>query len=154
MEISIHYDLFPDLGALNAQDRNLVEKAIDAAKKAYAVYSKFHVGAALLLDNEEIIVGNNQENIAYPSGLCAERTALFFAGANFSEHKILSLAVYGAGDLMGSSGPVTPCGSCRQVMAESINRQKTGFELLLAGADGSVVKFNNALDLLPLPFGF
>jgi len=153
MEITISYETFSAPDALHVQDRNLVNRAIEASQQAYAVYSKFHVGAALLLENGEIILGNNQENIAYPSGLCAERTALFFAGANFPNVKIISLAVYGAGTLLENNGPVTPCGSCRQVMAESINRQKSGFELLLAGADGSVVKFKNALDLLPLPFG-
>lgn len=153
MELKISYEHFSNLTALNNQDRLLVERATAASEKAYAVYSKFHVGAAILLEDETIVCGNNQENIAYPSGLCAERTALFFVGANFPEKKILSLAIYGAGDLLEGSGPVTPCGSCRQVMAESVARQNSGFELLLAGADGSVVKFNNALDLLPLPFG-
>ena len=153
MELKISYEHFSDLQTLNIQDRLLVEKAKAASETAYAIYSKFHVGAAVLLDDHTIVCGNNQENIAYPSGLCAERTALFFVGANFPEKKILSLAVYGAGDLLEGSGPVTPCGSCRQVMAECVARQKGGFELLLAGADGSVVKFKNALDLLPLPFG-
>jgi cytidine deaminase len=153
MELKISYEHFSDLLSLDTRDRMLVEKAKSASKKAYAIYSQFHVGAAVLLEDESIVCGNNQENIAYPSGLCAERTALFFVGANFPEKKILSLAVYGAGDLLEGKGPVTPCGSCRQVMAECVARQNVGFELLLAGADGSVVKFKNALDLLPLPFG-
>lgn len=153
MDLTITYETFSGQEFLNAQDHLLVEKSIEASQRAYAVYSKFHVGAALLLENGEIILGNNQENIAYPSGLCAERTALFFAGANFPTLKIVSLAVYGSGALLEGNGPVTPCGSCRQVMAESIKRQQTGFELLLAGANGSVVKFKSALDLLPLPFG-
>jgi cytidine deaminase len=153
MKISISYETFSETSLLNVIDRALVEKAILASNNAYARYSKFHVGAAVLLENGDIILGNNQENIAYPSGLCAERTALFYAGANYPILKITSLAVYGSGDLLEGRGPVTPCGACRQVMAESIQRQNIGFELLLAGADGSVVKFKNALDLLPLPFG-
>ena len=153
MELKISYETFSETALLNDEDRELVKQAILASDTAYAVYSKFHVGAALLLENGDVILGNNQENIAYPSGLCAERTALFFAGANHPKLKITSLAVYGVGELLESKGPVTPCGACRQVMAESIRRQNSGFRLLLAGANGSVVKFNNALDLLPLPFG-
>lgn len=153
MEIKISYATFSTLQELNHQDRNLVEMAIAASENAYAVYSNFHVGAAALLDDGSIHIGNNQENIAYPSGLCAERTLLFFIGSNFPNKKILSLAVFGKGQLLDTHGPVTPCGACRQVMAESVARQQIGFELLLAGADGTVVKFENALDLLPLPFG-
>lgn len=153
MELKISYELFNSTLDLNEKDKQLVEEAVKAANSAYAKYSNFKVGAALLLDNGEIVLGNNQENIAYPSGLCAERTALFYTGANFPNQKVISLAVYGVGDLLENNGPVTPCGSCRQVMAETISRQNKGFELLLIGANGQIVKFQNALDLLPLPFG-
>ena len=153
MEITIHFESFPDSASLNETDKKLVELAKNTSKEAYAVYSNFHVGAAVLLQNGEIILGNNQENIAYPSGLCAERTALFYIGANLSKQRILKMAVYGAGDLLSNNALVTPCGACRQVMAETIHRQGSGFELLLIGVDGRVIKFNNALDLLPLPFG-
>jgi cytidine deaminase len=153
MEIKISYEVFSDASQLDVSDRLLISKAIHASDKAYAVYSKFHVGAALLLEDGDIVTGSNQENIAYPSGLCAERTVLFFTGSNYADKKIISLAIFGTGDLLEGNGPVTPCGSCRQVMAESIHRQNAGFELLLVGADGRIVKFKNALDLLPLPFG-
>ena len=95
MEIRINYEHFSHLEDLNYQDRQLVEHAMAASEKAYAVYSKFHVGAAVLLEDGQIITGNNQENIAYPSGLCAERTALFYIGANLPGTKIISLAIYG-----------------------------------------------------------
>lgn len=153
MEINITYEAFDDISSLNDQDTLLVNKAIEASKSAYAKYSNFQVGAALLLESGDIILGNNQENIAYPSGICAERTALFYAGSNYPNQKILSLAIYGVGELLKGNGPVTPCGSCRQVIAESIARQNSGFELILIGANGKIAKFKNALDLLPLPFG-
>jgi cytidine deaminase len=153
MEISIKYEHFPNWRDLPENDFKLIQEAISISQKAYAVYSQFHVGASLLLENGLVVTGSNQENIAYPSGLCAERTALFYAGAQYPELRILKLAVYGAGDLMIGAGPVPPCGSCRQVIAESIKRQQTGFELFLVGQNSEVLYFKNAIDLLPLPFG-
>jgi len=153
MEIRINYEQYATLDELQEEDRALILSAKNASLLAYAPYSEFHVGAALLMEDGSILTGNNQENIAYPSGLCAERTALFYAGANFPELKVKRLAIYGAGALLNSQGPVTPCGSCRQVIAETIKRQGSALEILLSGADGRTVKFNDALDLLPLPFG-
>jgi len=136
----------------------MISKMLELAKiargKAYAPYSNFHVGAALLLENGEIITGNNQENMAYPSGLCAERTALFYAGAHFPNVKVVGLAVFGAGNLQADGAPVAPCGACRQVISETIRRQRQGFHILLTGSNGYVVKLENALDLLPMPFRF
>jgi cytidine deaminase len=153
MEIKIQFDHITDWSLLSPQDLGLIDKAIAISKTAYAKYSDFHVGAALLLENGEIVVGSNQENIAFPSGLCAERTALFYSGSQYPNTKVLKLVIYGAGDLQASGAPVTPCGSCRQVIAETISRQAQGFELLLVGKNKDVLRFNNALDLLPLPFG-
>jgi len=153
-EIKISYQLFENSSELSADEQQLLIRAKEQASTAYAPYSEFQVGAALLLENGEVITGSNQENMAYPSGLCAERTALFFAGAQFPELKILRLAVFGAGSLQADGNPVTPCGACRQVISETIKRQNQGFEILLSGSNGQLVKLKNALDLLPMPFGF
>jgi cytidine deaminase len=153
MEILIQFDKISDWDLLSSDEVQLVEAAIQISQSAYAKYSSFHVGAALLLENGEFVLGSNQENIAFPSGLCAERTALFYAGSQYPGLKIMKLVVYGAGELLAEGTPVPPCGACRQVIAESIQRQGTGFELLLVGKNRQVLKFKNALDLLPLPFG-
>jgi len=154
MEIKINYHVHDHWHELNTADRNLVEQSISIAQQAYAPYSKFHVGAALLLKNGEIVLGNNQENIAYPSGMCAERTALFYVGAHYPNEHIEKLVIYAFGDLQADGEPVSPCGGCRQVISETIMRQGIGFELILVGKNGKVVRFANALDLLPFPFGF
>ncbi len=154
MEIKINFEVFEDWNSLGHEYTALIEQAIQISETAYAKYSSFHVGAALLLDNGSVVLGSNQENIAYPSGLCAERTALFYAGSQFPELKINKLVIYGAGELLSDGAPVPPCGACRQVIAESIQRQGSGFELVLVGKNKRTLIFKNALDLLPLPFGF
>lgn len=153
MEINIKFDHITDWSLLSSTHLSLIEKAIEISKSAYAKYSEFHVGAALLLENGEVVLGSNQENIAFPSGLCAERTALFYSGSQYPNLKVMKLVIYGAGDLQASGAPVTPCGACRQVIAETIQRQAQGFEMLLVGKNREVLRFENALDLLPLPFG-
>ena len=106
------------VGELDNIYRQLYEAAFEASKKAYAPYSKFHVGAAVLLENGEILSGNNQENAAYPSGLCAERTTLFYAGARYPDAAVLILAIAAMKD--GERVDlITPCGACRQVMLET-----------------------------------
>lgn len=154
MEITIKFEVFDDWNQLSNEAISLVQSAIDKAQTAYAKYSSFHVGAALLMEDDSVVLGSNQENIAYPSGLCAERTALFYAGSQFPELKIKKLVIYGAGQLLADGAPVPPCGACRQVIAESIQRQGAGFELILVGKNKRALVFKNALDLLPLPFGF
>lgn len=152
-KITISYNHYPDISVLSKEDQELIASAKEAVTKAYAPYSKFSVGAAVLLDDKKIIQGNNQENIAYPSGLCAERVALFYAGANFPEHNVVKIAIASTGDLIGPKGYLSPCGSCRQVMAEVTKRQKANFEILLLNTDGSVLCFNSVSDLLPFVFG-
>ena len=98
--------------------QNLMNQAVEIRKKAYAPYSRFRVGAALLLDNGKVVLGSNQENAAYPSGLCAERVAIFYAGANYPEAKILKMAISATSDLTSNTTPIPPCGSCRQSIAE------------------------------------
>lgn len=152
-ELTIFYDFFHQVNELSAEDQSLVAKARDVAKHAHAPYSEFFVGAALLLDSGEIVLGSNQENIAFPSGLCAERVALFYAGANFPNQKIKKLIVVANGDLIAKDAVLSPCGSCRQVMLESQNRQEDNFSIYLVGQDDSVHVFNSIFDLMPLAFG-
>lgn len=142
------YTEFDGLESLLPDDRTLVLRAIEARKRAYAPYSKFFVGAALRLDDGTIVEGNNQENAAYPSGLCAERVAIFAAKANHPDRDISDLAVVTDGGML----PASPCGSCRQVMVEFENNQQTPIRLILANMKGRVLIIDRAADLLPLCF--
>jgi len=150
---TIEYKLLDNWNQLNESDRLLVDKAFDACNRAYAPYSKFHVGAAVLLDNGVIVEGNNQENVAYPSGLCAERVALFYAGANYPTSKVDTICIVAKGDLLPIENLLTPCGACRQVMIETENRQKKAFRTILVSQNNKVMIFETALDLLPFAFG-
>ncbi len=152
-KLSIEYDLLESWEALSAEDRELVERAYAVCENAYAPYSKFRVGAAVKLGNGEIILGSNQENIAYPSGLCAERVALFYAGANFPEEVVETICVVARGELLPWDRVLSPCGSCRQVMLETENRQKKAYRIILVSQDNKTLVFNAALDLLPFAFG-
>ena len=138
---------------LSESDRNLVKSAKEIAGNAYARYSQFKVGAALLLADGEIVLGSNQENIAYPSGLCAERVALFYAGANFPNVVINTICIVAKGDLLEEGMNLSPCGGCRQVMVESEMRQNSGIRVILVNQDDTVSIFNSAASLLPLTFG-
>jgi len=126
--------------------------AINARKKAYAPYSKFNVGTAILLDNNEIIIGNNQENAAYPSGMCAERVAIYFAGAKYPENTILKMAISASSMLKEIDKPVAPCGGCRQAIAEYEVKQNKAIEIYFMGESGNVIMVNSLKDLLPLAF--
>jgi cytidine deaminase len=139
------------LDELSEQQANLVRRAIDSAKLAYAPYSNFKVGAALLLANGEIVTGNNQENAAYPSGLCAERVAIFYAGANFPGVPVKMIAVTALKDGVLQEEPVSPCGGCRQVMLEKESQEKAPMEVILYGTN-KIQILKQATDLLPLPF--
>lgn len=152
-KIEIEYQELDSWKDLAFEDHVLVEKANEVMKNAYAPYSKFKVGASVRLSNNEIITGSNQENIAYPSGLCAERVALFYAGANYPNEKIETLCIVAKGDLVPVETILSPCGSCRQVMVESEKRQEKEYRIILVSQNGTTVVFNSALDLLPLAFG-
>ncbi len=118
VKLDINYTEYSSAEEMNPQDRQLVEAAIEAQKGSYAPYSRFNVGAALRLEDGTIVKGANQENAAYPSGLCAERTAMFSASANYPGKAMVSLAIVGGFEGTVSDGPCSPCGACRQVMAE------------------------------------
>ncbi len=137
---------------LSEEEKRLIDVAKNASKNAYAPYSQFKVGSAVLLENGETIAGNNQENIAYPSGMCAERVALYYANATFSDTKIKTIAVaaYFGGDYVER---ISPCGSCRQALQEAENRQKSPIRILLYGKN-EIYVIESVQDLMPLGFTF
>lgn len=150
-EIQIKFREFQQAD-LNSIDNNLVLKAVEAAKNAYAPYSHFRVGAAVLLADGSLVLGNNQENAAYPSGLCAERVALFYANANYPNTSVdtICVVVIDKDDNVIPQS-VSPCGSCRQVIAETEMRYKSDIRILLVSKN-SILEFKSIKDLLPLSF--
>ena len=144
--------VFNDLSEVPEDVRNLMDQAIDARNKAYAPYSKFNVGAALLLENGKIVTGSNQENASYPSGLCAERTAIYYAGSQYPDVKILKLAITASSQNNPTNNPIPPCGACRQAISEYEINQKTPIEIYFMGETGKVAKSNSLANLLPLVF--
>jgi cytidine deaminase len=152
INITTSFTIYDNLGELPGEIQDLMNQAIEVRKKAYAPYSKFRVGAALLLDNGKIILGSNQENAAYPSGLCAERTAIFYAGSAYPEAKILKMAITAASDTNQTTAPIPPCGSCRQSIAEYEIKQDTPIEIYFMGEIGEVYKSSSLKNLLPLMF--
>lgn len=153
-EISVtsSFEVYDNLKELSAEIQDLMNQAVEIRKKAYAPYSQFKVGAALLLDNGKIILGSNQENAAYPSGLCAERVAIFHAGSVYPEAKILKMAITAASDNNQTQAPIPPCGSCRQSIAEYEIKQDTPIEIYFMGEIGEVYKSASLKNLLPFMF--
>jgi len=151
VEIRINIEEYKSPDELSDEEQQLIEKAIQAARDAYAPYSEFHVGASLLLENGTFIYGNNQENAAYPDGLCAERVAMFAANAMHpgSPVKMMAIAAIFQDKLLDQ--PVYPCGSCRQALLESENRFKHPVRILMYGKAG-IHAVNSIKDLLPLSF--
>ena len=144
--------VYDSVDELSVDVKQLMEKAVEARNKAYAPYSKFNVGAALILDNGEIITGSNQENASYPSGLCAERTAIYYAGAKYPEARIIKMAITAASQNQKTESPIPPCGACRQAVAEYEVKQKNAIEIYFMGETGKVAKSNSLANLLPLVF--
>ncbi|WP_179345382.1 cytidine deaminase [Winogradskyella ursingii] len=137
---------------LNEEIQQLMNAAIEARDNAYAPYSKFHVGTAILLDNNKVVIGSNQENASYPSGLCAERTAIYYAGAKYPNAKILKMALTASSQNQVTDKPIPPCGACRQAIAEYELKQDQPIEIYFMGAKGKVVKSDSLSNLLPLLF--
>lgn len=150
--ISAEFQTFESLEELPGHIIELMKKTFEARDKAYAPYSKFHVGAALLLDNGEIITGSNQENASYPSGLCAERTAVYYAGAEFPEAKIKCIAISATSLKRPLTTPIPPCGACRQALVEYEVKQNSNMEVYFMGESGAIVRAKSVKDLLPLIF--
>ena len=147
-----NFTVVDHLEDLDAESKYLAHKAKDAAGHAYAPYSKFLVGAAVLLDDGSIVTGANQENAAYPSGMCAERVAIFSAAAQHPDKKITKIAVVAKRKTGKETLPSTSCGPCRQVMLEFEQKQKKNIEVIMQNQDHKWVKAPSAESLLP--FGF
>ena len=133
-------------------EKKLIAAAKHATEKSYAPYSNFKVGAALLLKNGEIITGNNQENAAYPSGLCAERVAVFYANSVYPDQKIEAIAIAAWANNTFTKDAITPCGGCRQVLLEAENRFSAPMRILMYSEEGIYV-VNTIKTMLPLSFG-
>jgi len=140
------------LSELSAEEQQLVSNAKSAFKTAYAPYSGFLVGVSVLLENGEVINGSNQENVAYPSGLCAERVALFYAGAKYPNVKINTIAVSVLSKNFEVTDVISPCGACRQVMAEYEDKQDMPIKVILHSPTDEVLIANRVEDLLPFMF--
>lgn len=150
-EIKIAYMEYASVEELPSQDRLLADAAIEAVALSYAPYSNFNVGAAVMFEDGEIVKGANQENAAYPSGLCAERTALFYASASRPDKAMTAIAIAAGQNGHLCKSPATPCGACRQVMAQYQTKSGKSMSVLLVGAN-RVWKFEKVDDLLPLIF--
>ena len=152
ISITTQFSVFDSTEELPIDIQNLMEQAVAIRKKAYAPYSKFRVGTALLLDNGKIVIGSNQENAAYPSGLCAERVAVFHSGAMYPDAKILKMAITAASDTNITTAPIPPCGSCRQSIAEYEIKQESPIEIYFMGEVGAIYKSASLKNLLPFMF--
>ncbi len=151
-EITIAFENYNDLSELEKDDQALCREAVKAMDNSHSPYSKFKVGAALRLHSGKIIRGSNQENVAYPSGLCAERTALFHWGANYPTDAIESIAVTAHTDEFMIEQPVTPCGSCLQVLAEYEKKQNSRIRVILYCIGGPVMIIGGIESFLPFLF--
>ena len=150
-EIKIAWREYYGLDELDVQDRELAQAAIDATALSYAPYSGFNVGAAVLFEDGEIVKGANQENAAYPSGLCAERTALFYASASRPDKAMTAISIAAGQKGKICDMPATPCGACRQVMAQYQTKSGRPMKVILVG-EKLIWSFDKVDDLLPLIF--
>lgn len=150
--LTIPYEEYSSLEELNASDRELCNEAIKAMANSHSPYSEFRVGAAVRLESGKIVYGSNQENVAYPSGLCAERVALFTIGSTYPNDKIVSMAITAHTDNFKITQPVTSCGACLQVMAEYEKKQSHPIDVLFYCQNGSIIKTKGIKSLLPFAF--
>ncbi|WP_299127226.1 cytidine deaminase [uncultured Winogradskyella sp.] len=152
VKIETTLEIYNTIKDLPQEIQNLMEAAVKARENAYAPYSNFKVGAAILLQNQKVVTGSNQENASYPSGLCAERTAIYYAGAQYPKAKMLKIAVTASSQNQITDTPIPPCGACRQAIAEYEIKQNHPIEIYFMGVKGKVVKSNSLANLLPLAF--
>lgn len=152
IKIESELEVYESIRELPHDIVNLMKAATEARELAYAPYSNFKVGAAILLENNEIVTGNNQENASYPSGLCAERTAIYYASAKYPDTVIKRIALTASSDNHITDKPIPPCGACRQAISEYEIKQDLPIEIYFMGIKGKVVKARSLSDLLPLAF--
>lgn len=152
IEVTTTFIEYESITALEPQDQTLMRQAVEIRKNAYAPYSQFRVGAALLLEDGTVVLGSNQENAAFPSGLCAERTAIFQAGALHPGKRILKIAISATSDLKVTNHPIPPCGACRQSILEYEVKQAQPIELFFMGAEGIVCYSPSLINMLPFHF--
>jgi cytidine deaminase len=152
VERSIAYTEYDSPKELSQEEQQLLQEAKRATEGSYSPYSHFAVGAAVLLENGEIITGSNQENAAYPVGLCAERVALFYASHKYPDIAVKAIAITAKSEIHSIQEPVKPCGSCRQVMAETEYRSKQKMKILLQGNTDKIIMLNGTDNLLPFSF--
>ncbi len=151
-KISIDYTEFNDINELEEDAKMLLNVARKYLNHAYAPYSKFKVAAAILLENNEIVMGTNQENAAYPSGLCAERVAMFYASSQYPKVPFKAIAITANNVSDTLKHPIFPCGSCRQVMLEYETLQNKKIQFILSGSEGKIIVINGIDNLLPFSF--
>lgn len=151
LKLTIEVSVYENTETFSKIEVLLIEKAKEAAKRAYAPYSGFWVGASVLLENGEIITGNNQENAAYPSGMCAERVAVFYANSLYPSQRVQAIAVSVFKDADYLHHPIPPCGACRQVLLETELRFDTPIKIYLYGKK-QIYLIDNASSLLPVQF--
>jgi cytidine deaminase len=152
IKITSKFTIYKNASELSSLDNNLLLNAIQARNNAYAPYSKFCVGVALLLEDGTMIQGNNQENAAYPSGMCAERVAIWNASSQFPNLNILKIFISAKSKNNKVDKPVSPCGACRQTIAEYEFKQAQNIEIFFTGETGKIIRSNSIIDLLPLAF--
>lgn len=152
LELKIAFTEFENENELSAIEQELIQKARLASSLAYAPYSDFYVGAALLLENGVVVTGNNQENVAYPSGICAERVAIYYAGAHYPNVAVKTIAVTCKSKSFHVTEPLSPCGSCRQAMSEYEMRYKSKIKIILMGETGKIRVMDSVADMLPFMF--
>lgn len=152
INLNITFEQYAGIGELNEKDASLCRKSEQALSSSYSPYSKFRVGTAIRLASGEVVLGSNQENLAYPSGLCAERVALFSIGSTYPEAIIESMAITAQTDHFEILKPVTSCGGCLQVMAEFERKQASPIEVIFYCLNGEVLKVPSVQSLLPFSF--
>ncbi len=151
-KFSFNFEEHPSIESLHTEDQQLLQEAISIRKTAYAPYSKFNVGAAILLDDGTIVTGNNQENAAYPSGLCAERVAIFHAASHHPNKKIIKIAITADAQDSKLFKAIPPCGACRQSLYEYEHKQKQEIEIIFGTDYSKIYKIKSLQNLLPFSF--
>jgi len=152
IKIYSNFKIFDSIDELNDEIKVLFNEAKLVRESAYSEYSKFSVGAAVLLENGKILCGSNQENASYPSGLCAESTVLFYANSTYPDIKIKAIAIVAGSIDKINENPVAPCGSCRQVISEFQTKQNSDIELYFMGEKGEIIYTDSINNLLPFKF--